>query len=208
MCSSPRRPDSLGIAIRRRRSTRVALVALAATLQVMLHGPTAFGHEFRQWSRAVSVDPTRQNGVNTSVNDGCPVEAPDGHMLFLASNRVPGAAGTKDLDIWVAYRESEDLPWGDAEPLPAPINTAAAEFCPTPLPGNQLLFVSTQDQHVRHRQRPRHLLHAAADVATRMDGAGPAVVRARRWYQQRVRGVLAVARAGAGANAAVLLEQP
>jgi hypothetical protein len=120
------------------------LAAITTMLQAMVPGPTAFAHEFQQWSRAVSVDPARLNGVNTSVNDGCPVEAPDGHVLFLASNRVPNAPGTKDLDIWVAYRDGEDAEWGDAEPLPAPINTAAAEFCPTPLPGNQLLFVSTR----------------------------------------------------------------
>jgi hypothetical protein len=97
----------------------------------------------RDWSPAVSVDPARQQGVNTAANDGCPFEAPDGHIFFFATNRAPNA-GTKDLDIWVAYRGTEDGPWGNAEPLPAPVNTTAAEFCPTPLPGNQLLFVSTR----------------------------------------------------------------
>ena len=144
MFSSSRRPNPLGVTTGGPRSTRVVLVALIAMLQAIFPGPTTYASEFHHWSRAVSVDPTRQNGVNTSVNDGCPIEAPDGHMLFLATNRVPNAAGTKDLDIWVAYRDSEDAAWGDSEPLPAPVNTAAAEFCPTPLPGNQLLFVSTR----------------------------------------------------------------
>jgi hypothetical protein len=112
-------------------------------LAVMTVARTASAQGLRDWSAAVSVDPARDQGVNTAVNDGCPAEAPDGHMLFLASNRVPGAAGTKDLDIWVAYRGT-DGPWGNTEPLPAPVNTSAAEFCPTPLPGNQLLFVSTR----------------------------------------------------------------
>jgi hypothetical protein len=113
-------------------------------LTIVASAPAASAQNVRGWSPAVSVDPNRQQGVNTNANDGCPYEAPDGHILFMATNRVPGAAGTKDLDIWVAYRDSADGPWGTAEPLPAPVNTAAAEFCPTPLAGNGLLFVSTR----------------------------------------------------------------
>ena len=50
---------------------------------------------------------------------------------------------TTDLDIWVAYRASEDN-LERIERLPVPVNTGANEFCPTPLPGNRLLFVSTR----------------------------------------------------------------
>jgi len=123
---------------------RTSVVAFVTMLAIVAVAPPASAQNVHEWSLAVSVDPARQQGVNTAVNDGCPVEAPDGHMLFLATNRLVGAPGTKDLDIWVAYRGSEDGPWGNAEPLPAPVNTPAAEFCPTPLPGNQLLFVSTR----------------------------------------------------------------
>jgi hypothetical protein len=121
-----------------------ASVVMATILAMVVPAPPASAQGAHAWSRAVSVDPARQQGVNTAANDGCPYEAPDSHMLFLASNRVPGTTGTKDLDIWVAYRGTEDGPWGNAEPLPAPVNTTASEFCPTPLPGNQLLFVSTR----------------------------------------------------------------
>lgn len=144
MCESSLQSVSVTSAPIRRRPTRAALIAIAAVLQGVFPASLTFAHERQSWSRAVSVDPARLNGVNTSVNDGCPVEAPDGHMLFLASNRVPGAPGVKDLDIWVAYRDTDDAPWGAAEPLPLPVNTSANEFCPTPLPGNQLLFVSTR----------------------------------------------------------------
>ena len=143
MSLSPRKHEPLTVATAC-RSKRFTVVALAAMLQAMLTAPAAFGHDSQHWSSAVSADPERRNGVNTSVNDGCPIEAPDGHMLFFASNRVANGSGTKDLDIWVAYRETEDSPFGAPEPLPTPINTPAAEFCPTPLPGNQLLFVSTR----------------------------------------------------------------
>jgi hypothetical protein len=137
---SPRIPDRAAACT----SPRAAFVAIAVTLAVLTAAPRAFAQNVREWSSAVSVDPNRQQGVNTSVNDGCPIEAPDGHILFLASNRIPGAPGTKDLDIWVAYRDGDGHPWGNPEPLPAPVNTGAMEFCPTPLPGNQLLFVSTR----------------------------------------------------------------
>jgi hypothetical protein len=121
----------------RRLPRRVAPAAAAALFHVMLFTSAADAQNVRGWSPAVSVDPERQNGVNTSVNDGCPIEAPDGHMLFIATDRIP----IQGLDIWVAYRASADSLWGNPEPLPAPVNTTAAEFCPTPLPGNQLLFV-------------------------------------------------------------------
>ena len=132
------------LATRRRAPSTVAFVAVVMAAATMAVAPVASAQNVREWSPAVSVDPARQLSVNTNVNDGCPYEAPDGHILFMATNRIPGAPGTKDLDIWVAYRDSADGPWGTAEPLPAPVNTAAAEFCPTPLPGNGLLFVSTR----------------------------------------------------------------
>jgi Tol biopolymer transport system component len=114
-----------------------ALVVLAVGL-LMIGVSVAHAQNFGQWGPAVSIDPQRLNGVNTSFNDGCPIEAPDAHMLFFASDR------SGSLDIWVAYREKESDPWGAPVPLPAPVNTAANEFCPTPLPGNGLLFVSTR----------------------------------------------------------------
>lgn len=139
-----RRPGRKILCARPSRPPSVAVTAVATALTIVSFAPIASAQNVREWSPAVSVDPNRQQGVNTNVNDGCPYEAPDGHILFMATNRVPGAAGTKDLDIWVAYRDSAAGPWGAAEPLPAPVNTAAAEFCPTPLPGNGLLFVSTR----------------------------------------------------------------
>jgi hypothetical protein len=77
--------------------------------------------------------------INTAALEGCPIESPDGRMLFFASNRSGGKGG---IDIWVAYRESDQQPWGEPVNLPEPVNSAFDDFCPTPLPGGRLLFVS------------------------------------------------------------------
>ena len=120
------------------RRSRATAVALAGVLAAVLgSGAIVHAQHFGPWEPAVSVDPGRVNGVNTPKNDGCPIEAPDRHRLFFASDR----AGT--LDIFVAFHD--DHQWMLGEKLPAPVNTDNAnEFCPTPLPGHQLLFVSTR----------------------------------------------------------------
>jgi hypothetical protein len=58
--------------------------------------------------------------------------------MYQASTRPGGQGG---LDIWVATRESRDAPWGAPENIAA-INTAADEFCPTPVSGHGLFYVS------------------------------------------------------------------
>jgi Tol biopolymer transport system component len=120
-------------------SSTIRQTLLVLGLGLLLIGATvAEAQNFGEWGPAASVDPLRVNDVNTSFNDGCPIESPDGHMLFFASDR------SGNLDIWVAYRDKESDPWGSSVALPAPVNTPAKEFCPTPLPGNGLLFVSTR----------------------------------------------------------------
>lgn len=70
---------------------------------------------------------------------GCPIETPDGLSLMIASGR-PGGAG--DLDIWVIDRTEVGAPWSEPKNLPAPVNSPAADFCPSPFE-RSLLFVST-----------------------------------------------------------------
>jgi len=71
---------------------------------------------------------------------GCPIETPDALSLMLASGR-PGGSG--DLDIWVIDRPAIGAEWSVPKNLPAPINSAAADFCPSPLE-RSLFFVSTE----------------------------------------------------------------
>ena len=114
--------------------------ALAAAV-ALLASATAVAAPAGPWGTGQKV-----TEVNTAeYQDGCPILSPDGRQLFLASNR-PEYAGdaTLDLNIWVATRESADESFGAPEILPAPVNSAANDFCPTPLRGGKLLFVSNR----------------------------------------------------------------
>jgi hypothetical protein len=120
-----------------------AVVLMLAALAVAVTAVVAWaGPQLSDWSPAALVDdPVDAVGVNTPAQDGCPIQSPDGLNLYIASNR----AGSAGLDLWVAHRGSSDEPWADAVNLNdgpgADLNTAADEFCPTPVHGNGLFFV-------------------------------------------------------------------
>ena len=118
----------------RRRAIRLLigtmLVLVAAT------APSAVqAQQLTDWGQAEKVP-----NVNDPVAvDGCPIESPDGLSLYIASTR----RGDPN-DIWVATRDSKDAEFGTPTMLPEPVNSNAADFCPTPLQGKNLLFVSTR----------------------------------------------------------------
>jgi Tol biopolymer transport system component len=101
-------------------------------------GPAMAVHPGQAWGPAVSVDPGGVNDLNTAALEGCPIEGPDGRSLFFASNR------DGQIDLWVSRRANRNSGWGEPEKLPAPVNSPFNDFCPTPLPGGELLFVSTR----------------------------------------------------------------
>jgi Tol biopolymer transport system component len=76
--------------------------------------------------------------INTAAPEGCPHESPNGRSLFFASSR------TGNNDIYVTHRQPNGE-WGEPERLPAPVNSTANDFCPTPLADGGLLFVSDRD---------------------------------------------------------------
>ncbi len=117
------------------RSGVVALVAVAA------FAPSAQAFEFSPWGTAVNAESPAgtSSELNTEFQDGCPIQSPDGLSLYMASTRPGGLGG---IDIWVAHRESTDAPWGAPVDLPAPVNSASDDFCPTPTRGGRLFFVS------------------------------------------------------------------
>lgn len=113
------------------RHAATALATLAAGIG------SAAAQDFGPWS-----DPQPVSAINTgAAAEGCPIEAPDGLSLYFASNR---AGGQGKQDVWRAHRPSVQGGWEAAENLPAPVNSAEFDYCPTPLAGGSLLFVSSR----------------------------------------------------------------
>jgi hypothetical protein len=162
--------------------TRLKRVALAvAVAGLALTGLAA------AWSSALKIDTMASNSpeLNTPALDGCPIQSPDGLSLYIASNRPGGKGG---LDIWVATRSSTTAAWGAPTNLGEPVNSAADDFCPTPVGKNGLFFVSREalpgacgqgDIYFTHRlgsgswAEPSRLLCAPAGPNSELDEQGP-----------------------------------
>jgi WD40-like Beta Propeller Repeat len=121
---------------------RLARSVMWVSLASLLLGiPVVIAQHFSDWEDPENAEsiPGTNSLLNTPFNDGCPIQAPDGLSLYIASNR-PGSLGGQD--IWVAHRETTDDPWGLPEHLPEPVNSSVDDFCPTPVQGHGLFFVS------------------------------------------------------------------
>jgi hypothetical protein len=142
------------------------------------------------WTSAQKIDDmgTNSSDLNTPSLDGCPIQSPDGLSLYMASNRPGGRGG---LDIWVATRASTSAPWGAPQNLGEPVNSAADDFCPTPVGKGGLFFVSREalpgacgqgDIYFTHRNaggawaEPERLLCAPAGPNSELDEQGPSWV--------------------------------
>jgi hypothetical protein len=123
--------------VKRKINPRAVLLATATSLlsvQALPHGNPFFPSPLTAVSTAVPV-----SEVNSTAGDGCPIESADGLSLFIASNRDGTFGGN---DIWAADRETLTSPWKTPQNLGEPINGTAADFCPTPVLGRSLFFVS------------------------------------------------------------------
>jgi len=176
----------------------LAFALVTGTLAGAALAATA-GPHFSAWSLAQKIDEIGGNhaDLNTSALDGCPIQAPDGLSLYMASNRPGGKGG---LDIWVATRAGASDAWGAPVNLPEPINSAADDFCPTPINGDRLLFVSRRvvpgvtcglgDMYfARHNpahgwSQPQHLGCDPAGPNSALDEQGPSYVQARLYFSR------------------------
>jgi hypothetical protein len=171
-----------------RNGMKGALVAALMGLTVLVAAVQAAN--FSAWGTPQKIDEIAGNSseLNTPLQDGCPIQSPNGLSLYQASNRPGGEGG---LDIWVAHRESTDDPWGAPENLGAPVNSAADDFCPTPIQGGGLFFVSreanpgscgqgdiyfTRKNPVKGWAEPRNLGCAPNGPNTALDEQGPSYV--------------------------------
>jgi WD40-like Beta Propeller Repeat len=172
--------------------TRFGITLVVALAGVVVFAALANAMHFSAWADAVKVDETAGNNpeLNTTFLDGCPIQAPDGLSLYMASNR-PGGSGL--LDIWVARRDSTDAPFGAPENLGPPINSPADDFCPTPVRGKGLYFVSRRTttescglgdiyfarlNPAHGWTEPDHLACAPEGPNSALDEQGPAYIEA------------------------------
>jgi hypothetical protein len=125
--------------VSRARGRRPAVLTAVLTLLLVAVPAAVEGRSFGDWGVAVA-----ESGVNTAAAEGCPIESPDGLSLYIASNRAGGTGTPDPNDIWVFHRDSVGAPWGPAENLGEPVNSPFADYCPTPLRGKALLFVSNR----------------------------------------------------------------
>jgi WD40-like Beta Propeller Repeat len=173
-----------------RKGMKLAVVAALTSLTAV--AAVAQATNFSGWSTAQKIDEIGGNNseLNTPFQDGCPIQSPDGLRLYMATTR-PGGPGL--LDIWVARRASADAPWGAPHALPAPVNSAADDFCPTPVRGKGLFFVSrrttasscglgdiyfTRRDSTGEWKQPRHFACAPVGPNSTLDEQGPSYVEA------------------------------
>jgi hypothetical protein len=122
---------------------KIAVFMLCATTSLAVASMVSAKY-FSDWSDPVSMEasiPGASVDFNTVFNDGCPMQAPDGLSFYMASNRPDGLGGQ---DIWISFRESTDDPWGPPINPREPINSPQNDFCPSPVRGHGLFFVSTR----------------------------------------------------------------
>lgn len=73
---------------------------------------------------------------------GCPIESRDGSLLYTAA----GPANTNGLDMWAFRRNAETNSYDSRTRLGEPVSVEDAnDFCPTPVMGDFLMFVSTRE---------------------------------------------------------------
>jgi len=178
-----------------RNRTMLALLAGLIVLAVLAAAAKAM--HASSWGQAQKIDEIAGNSseLNTTFQDGCPIQSPDGRSLYLASNRPRFAGDTRtDLDIWVAHRTSKKAPWGAPVNLGEPVNSTADDFCPTPIRGKGLFFVSRKTtaescglgdiyftrQHQGGWREPTHLACAPEGPNSALDEQGPSYVKAKR----------------------------
>ncbi|HET7676306.1 MAG TPA: hypothetical protein VFK38_00475 [Candidatus Limnocylindrales bacterium] len=124
------------------RSARIGAAILGGSLLLTIAVAPATAKHYSAWSSPASIEtlPGSSSDVNTAALDGCPIQSPDGLSLYIASTRTGGLGG---IDLWVAHRSSTSVGFGTPVNLTA-LNSGADDFCPTPVRGKGLFFVSSR----------------------------------------------------------------
>jgi hypothetical protein len=180
--------------VKMRNGMKVALLAALMSLTALAAAAQAM--HFSAWAQAQKIDEIGGNSseLNTPFQDGCPIQSPDGLSLYIATTRPRFAGDTRsDLDLWVGRRASADAPWGATVTLGGPVNSMADDFCPTPVRGKGLFFVSrkttadscglgdiyvTRLDHTGDWREPTHLACSPEGPNSALDEQGPTDIEA------------------------------
>lgn len=110
----------------------VALLAAGAAFALPVVG---------QWKPPANLStlPGSSAALNTPAVDGCASLSPDKLTIAFTSNR------TGNFDIYIATRTNAALGFGNPVPLPAGINTAADDSCPTLTADGRMFFSSDRE---------------------------------------------------------------
>lgn len=114
---------------------------IGAASIIALATATAAAKNWGDWFAPVNLEslPLSSSALNTASVDGCASHSRDGLTIAFNSNR----AGNHD--IYMATRSSRSEGFGDPVKLPAPINLASNDSCPTIANGHRLYFSSDRD---------------------------------------------------------------
>lgn len=102
---------------------RYLSAASGALALAILAAPSTLATQYSEWSPPVNLGPV----INSESGDDLPAISKDGLSLYFQSAR-PGGYGL--LDLYVAHRDTNDVPWNMPVNLGPMINTAAPEFGP------------------------------------------------------------------------------
>ncbi len=105
---------------------------ISAISALVLAGAAVAGPAFSGWSESTP----------TGLAGGCPIESRDGNRLFIAG----GFDGSLDIFYYERNGRAKDFDASSRTKAADPVSDPVAnDFCPTPLPGKVLLFVSNRD---------------------------------------------------------------
>src|SRR5688572_13228136 len=73
-------------------------IAFLASVAALTYASLALTSNFGDWGPPINVETIAgtSSEFNTPLNDGCPIQAPDGLSFYIASNR-PGTLGGQDI---------------------------------------------------------------------------------------------------------------
>ncbi len=128
-----------------RRIRPLTLCSMLPAVALILTGISVTAEAgYRHWGHAgwsPSEPAVRTDG--SQVPGGCPIESPGGLYLYTVKGTGQGE-GINVREIWVNARQAAGLPFDHEDSLNGVNALNFADFCPTPLPDGELLFVSNR----------------------------------------------------------------